>query len=342
MTLSLVRISTVIQDKRTSRFGDLPPRGMTAVSSGFTPKELTLDMVQRYSTAMMLHGAICFLVINEIEELPELAVRSALSESSMDIYIGYTQDSDIESLLISDRVHAVDLSARSTQVPTGAQYMDFSTTEFYKIVQLKWALFETLLPRFDFLIYSDIDVIWLRDAGLYVSKTFELNPELDFLVQGFTEEIGKEKLCMGFAAMRNHTRTLDFIKGCQSAHKDEYVLNNFIGDDDIVTSQYHSLSKPAWFRELPQMYFPVGRMLNLYGTEPIFPGLAAPAPYIFHLNYVVGLTNKRLMLRLLRKLKPVSKLLKFSKFRFWHLLLLTKRVRFILGSLKKNSLFNRL
>jgi hypothetical protein len=291
---------------------------------------------------MMLHGAICFLVINEIEELPELAVRSALSESSMDIYIGYTQESDIKSLLISDRVHAVDLSARSTQVPTGAQYMDFSTTEFYKIVQLKWALFETLLPRFDFLIYSDIDVIWLRDAGLYVSKTFELNPELDFLVQGFTEEIGKEKLCMGFAAMRNHTRTLDFIKGCQSAHKDEYVLNNFIGDDDIVTSQYHSLSKPAWFRELPQMYFPVGRMLNLYGTEPIFPGLAAPAPYIFHLNYVVGLTNKRLMLRLLRKLKPVSRLLKFSKFRFWHLLLLTKRVRFILGSLKKNSLFNRL
>lgn len=316
----------------------MPPMGMITVSPGFAALELTPAIVERYSKSMELKGAICFLVINQIEELPEFAVRSALSKSSMDIYIGYTQIDDVKNLLISDRVHAIDLSAEVAVDTSGAEYMDFSTTEFYKIVQLKWALFEALLPRFDFLIYSDIDVIWLRDAGCYVNEAFELNPEIDFLVQGFTEVVGRDELCMGFAAMRNNRRTLEFIEGCRTAHRSEYVSNQFIGDDDIVTSQFHSLSKPAWIRELPQMYFPVGRMLNLYSTKPTFPGLNAPKPFIFHLNYVVGLTNKRLMLRVLGNLKPVKDLLNFSNFRFWYLILFLKRARFKFGSLKRNSL----
>lgn len=298
-------------------------------------------MVQRYSKPMGLKGAICFLAINEIQELPELAVRSALSESSLDIYIGYTQISDVNNLLISDRVHAIDLSAHIASDQHGVQYMDFSTSEFYKIVQLKWSLFESLLPQFDFLIYSDIDVIWLRDSGFYVSSVFELNSDVDFLVQGFTEVVGREMLCMGFAAMRNNERTLQFIRDCRVNHRDEYVSNRFIGDDEIVTSQFHSLSRPSWIKELPQMYFPVGKMLNLYGTKPKFPGLASPEPYIFHLNYVVGLTNKRLMLRMLQNLESVEELLHFSNFRFWRLLVFLKRARFKLGTLKKRSFLKR-
>jgi hypothetical protein len=262
-------------------------------------------------------------------------VKSALSESSLDIYIGYTRISDIQDLLINDRVHAVDLSSNFATQEVPVQYMDFSTSEFYRIVQLKWALFELLLPQFDFLIYSDIDVIWLRDAGTYVHEAFQECPELNFLVQGFTEKVGQELLCMGFAAMRNNPETIDFIKSCRKLHTDEYLSNKFIGDDDIVTSQYHYLSKPSWVRELPHMYFPVGRMLNLYSTEPIYPGLKAPEPYIFHLNYVVGLTNKRLMLRLLRNFDSIRTALKHSHFRSWYLLLLLKRLRVIVGTLKR-------
>ncbi len=290
---------------------------------------------------MSLKGAICFLAINEIEELPLLAVKSALSESSLDIYIGYTRISDIQDLLINDRVHAVDLSNNFTSKEVPVQYMDFSTSEFYRIVQLKWALFELLLPQFDFLIYSDIDVIWLRDAGTYVLDAFQECPELNFLVQGFTEKVGQELLCMGFAAMRNNLETVNFIHSCRKLHTDEYLSNKFVGDDEIVTSQYHNLSRPNSIRELPHMYFPVGRMLNLYSTKPVFPGLAAPEPYIFHLNYVVGLSNKRLMLRLLRNLKPVKSTLRNSSFSNWYLLLILKRARFLLGSLKKKLSLDR-
>ena len=336
------RTSSVSQDKRSLRFGDLPPIGMITVSSGFITVELIAAMVQRYSRHMELKGAICFLVINKIEELPELAVRSALSESSMDVYIGYTQIKDIQNLLISDRVHPIDLSTHLVQERQDLEYKDFSSAEFYEIIQLKWSLFEELLPNFDFLVYSDVDVIWLRDAGRYVSDVFHSNPDIDFLVQGFTEVVGNEMLCMGFAAVRKNERTIEFIKGCRSSHREAHISNRFIGDDDIVTGQFHSLSRPSWIKELPQMFFPVGRMLNLYGTKPIFPGLAAPEPYIFHLNFVVGLTNKRLMLRLLRKLKPVSALLVNSYFRFWRVVLFLKCVRLKLGTLKKNSLLKRL
>lgn len=284
---------------------------------------------------MEQQGAICFLVINKISELPNVAIQSALKSSSLDIYIGYTDLEDIEELLIDERIHTLDLSKYTSPDRLHSVYQDFAQAEFYEIVQLKWQLFIELLPKFDFIVYSDIDVIWLRDAAVYIESVLKFCPEVDFLAQSFTEQIGKELLCMGFVGMRNTARNQDFIESCKEYHSKEFKSNNYLGDDEVLTERYQEVGRPNWIRELPQMFFPVGKMLNLYATRPKFPGLSAPRPYIFHLNYVVGLRNKRVMLRTISRLPNVSPLISSKSLIYWKLLLNLKRAKFTLGSAKK-------
>jgi len=285
---------------------------------------------------MKHQGAICFLVINRISELPKVAIRSALETSLLDIYIGYTNIEDVKELLLGDRIHLVDLSKSANPKLLNSIYQDFAQAAFYEIVQLKWQLFEQLLPNFDYLVYSDIDVIWFRDAAAYIGSAFQDNPEIDFLAQSFTEEIGKELLCMGFVGMRNTTRNREFIESCKSYHAEEFRGNNFLGDDEVLTARYQQVGRPNWIRQLPQMFFPVGMMLNLYTTRPKFPGLSAPNPYIFHLNYVVGLRNKRIMLRVIKRLPNLNRLLPTHTRLYWILLLNLKRAKYYLGTAKKN------
>jgi hypothetical protein len=286
---------------------------------------------------MKHQGAICFLVINKIIELPKIAIRSALESSSLDIYIGYTNFEDIKELLVSERIHLVDLSKSASPKLSSSVYQDFAQAAFYEIVQLKWELFGELLPKFDYLVYSDIDVIWFRDAAAYVGSAFKASPEIDFLAQSFTEQIGKELLCMGFVGMRNTPRNREFIESCKRYHTEEFRSNNYLGDDEVLTERYQQLGRPNWIRQLPQMFFPVGIMLNLYTTRPKFPGLSAPNPYIFHLNYVVGLRNKRIMLRAIRNLPNLKESLPPYSQLYWILLLNLKRAKLILGTAKKNS-----
>jgi hypothetical protein len=285
---------------------------------------------------MKHQGAICFLVINKISELPKVAIRSALESSSLDIYLGYTNIDDVKELLFSERIRLVDLSKSTSPKQFNSVYQDFAQAEFYEIVQLKWQLFEELLPKFEFLVYSDIDVIWFRDAATYIGSVFHDNPEVDLLAQSFTEIIGKELLCMGFVGMRNTARNREFIESCKKYHAVEFRGNNYLGDDEVLTERYQQVGRPNWIRQLPQMFFPVGIMLNLYTTRPKFPGLRAPSPYIFHLNYVVGLRNKRMMLRVIKRLPNLRKLLPPYSLLYWILLLNLKRAKYILGTARKN------
>ena len=135
--------------------------------------------------------------------------------------------------------------------------------------------------------------------------------------------------------MRNTPRNQEFIESCKSYHTEEFGSNNYLGDDEVLTERYQQVGRPNWIRELPQMFFPVGIMLNLYATRPRFPGLNAPKPYIFHLNYVVGLRNKRIMLRAIKNLPNLKKSLPLYSQLYWIILLNLKRAKFVLGTAKK-------
>ena len=149
-----------------------------------------------------------------------------------------------------------------------------------------------------------------------------------------TESMVDPKLCMGIISIWNCETTIDFIKECQRRHQKFTDEGSYIGDDDVITSLYHELNFPNWIAELPQSTYPVGKFANLYAKREIFPGLRQKTPMIFHANYVVGLRNKRLLLRISSKQLGLQNGIKLS-FK-WKFILLAKRLRLIGRRIQRN------
>ena len=250
---------------------------------------------------MMSRVAICFLVVNKMGVLPELAITSAFDRTGLDILVGCLDDEDLpclrsDLLFKTIRLESpLDLNMNQSE----NLYKDFSEDAFYQIVQLKWQLLERVLGMgYDYVLYSDTDVYWNENPVNELIRLFDLRNEVAVQIQSFSDYASIPQLCMGFVALRNSPVTHKFIQECKSRHAEHSRNLGRIGDDDIVTQYYLENNFPRFIQELPQTTFPVGRFLNLYSGKAKYPGLPSPRPFIFHANYVVGLRNKILLMKL--------------------------------------------
>lgn len=242
---------------------------------------------------------IVFLVVNRIQELPNVAITSALAVTSADIIIGYVDSMDLLGLPKSEQIRYIELGNEENVSSISREYSDFLTDDFYRIVKLKWSLLKSAVSLgYDYIIYSDTDVIWNRNPIPTLLLTFVGDREFEVLIQSFTTEPHSPNLCMGFVCFRNSQKSLDFILLCEASHLSESSHSERVGDDTIVTKLFTELGYPKWIKELPQGTFPTGWFINLYAKKCRFPTLNSPIPYIFHTNWVVGLDSKRLLTRL--------------------------------------------
>ena len=153
-------------------------------------------------------------------------------------------------------------------------------------------------------------------------------------MQSFGASESSPNLCMGFIGIRNTERSIDFIRQCKSRHKDLIKTNSKIGDDDIATLLLKEQGFPSWLHLLSQVYFPVGNLLNLFTSRNAFPGINSPKPFIFHLNYVIGLQNKRLMARIISERNPDWSIDSVMSFK-WRALRFLKKIKFYLSRLRR-------
>jgi hypothetical protein len=241
--------------------------------------------------------AICFLVINEIEELPVLAIKSVMAQTNFPIFIGYFRERDIWGLPKSTQIHYIKMGV--IDGPQSPKYQDFGTEAFYDAVSRKWDLFhEVFNLGFEIVIYNDIDLVWVRDASSEIVKFFSMTNQVDILVQSITQTPAQPSLCMGFVAFRNTPFASDFITDCARLNSESRLRLEKIGDDEVVTLMYQKSGFDSRIRELPQVTFPVGFSINLFKGRPRMPGMVRNTPYIFHANYVIGVRNKRILLRM--------------------------------------------
>jgi len=272
---------------------------------------------------------VCLLVVNKIDDLPVIAVQSILEFSESDILIGYIDERDLQKLPKNSRISFVNLQSQDSQIRNGTNqpkyYSDWNDQNFYEIIKLKWELLIYALSlNYSFIIYSDIDVIWLSDAAQVIQATFKKRNYLNLQIQSFTYASSSPKLCMGFIALRSNEYSEQILLQAKKRHWAEAKNNPRVGDDEIITLLYEELGYPYQFLELPQFRFPVGEGLNLL-KKSRFPGLNMPTPYIFHANYVVGLRNKRLLLRLALSRKLRRKF-KVRMSIYWFFVLVLKQV----------------
>jgi hypothetical protein len=184
---------------------------------------------------------------------------------------------------------------------TTERYIDFSQDYFFQLVQLKWDLFRMVgsISNAEFIIYSDLDVVILKDVILEFDKLFRDNPHIQVAVQDFTHSISEPRLCMGIFAFRNNAEITSIIRDCSSIHEDGLKVNSRYGDDDVITQYYVTHCRDDRIFLLPQQSFPVGNLVNLFMPYSPLRGLRPDFPYIFHANFVVGSRKKEFLLNLI-------------------------------------------
>lgn len=241
---------------------------------------------------------VCMLCVGDAEPISSLAFRSIRRNYSGSILIGYVNEADVSFAKHDGQVQFVDLSSKL--YISGGEYRGFQDPVFYQIVKLKWELLLCALDMdYENVIYSDLDVLWLRNAAETIKETFRKFTSVEVLIQSFTRGSELPCLCMGFVAFRAGNRMKEFIELCKSTHIDMAKTNQMLGDDEVISKVFQDMNYPGWIRELPQSTFPTGNLYPLFLKHFKFRKMAGINPYILHLNFVVGIENKILLLKYL-------------------------------------------
>ena len=245
---------------------------------------------------------IAILIVNNIDILPTVCIQSILEVTSNNIIIGYVDKTDIVSLPEDPRITYLDLKDEYNKLvvnSNGNDYISFENPEFFKLVKLKWKLFEKIFSSFEcsFLVYTDIDVIWVKNPIVELQGAFERNLDIIAYVQDYTTQLSVPRLCMGFFAIKNCPESHNLIINCKNLHTEMSRQNTRTGDDDVITAYYEKYGN-KFIGLLPQTSFPVGNLLKAFSKRNVFPGLRLDVPYIFHANFVVGNFKKILILDL--------------------------------------------
>ena len=244
---------------------------------------------------------ICLLVINKIQEMPQLVLNSILKSTSENILVGYIRESDVSELSRDSRISYVDLSSMADIEVTlnSSRYVDFSQEQFYQLVQYKWVLLEyATTSDFTTIIFSDFDVYWNRSPIAAINTVFSENPEVLVQIKTYTSSPDKEELCMGFVAFKNGSEFKNLVTSLAAIHRVSLLHKAFIGDDNVISDYYReNVSFRGQVRLLPQSTFPTGNLINAYARKDCFPGLVPYEPFIFHANFVIGSSKKIKLLK---------------------------------------------
>ena len=180
--------------------------------------------------------------------------------------------------------------------PLGAKHYDYFTDQFNIATLSKWeAINHQLQLDFDFIIFCDLDVVWLNSPIEYFARFFE---DTNYSIATQSEGLSKwpPEACTGFMAIRRNEFTVKFFKSCYNAHvellrqgkncNDQHVLNDLLLAHPNLRNQVYFLDCSL---------FPNGQLYNIIDRSNDFVKSELTKesnPYIFHANWVVGEDTK--------------------------------------------------
>lgn len=230
----------------------------------------------------------------------DLALQSILRVTDAPVVVGYLNSADVEDLRKYSSLTFIQLDSEAANIGliNSEIYQDYENEIFFKLVQLKWPLFKYASNLFesDFVIYSDLDVVWIESPETYLRNVYSENETVNICIQDATFKGATKALCMGFLSFRNNVRALNILEDCRKEHAEALNRNPRSGDDGVITDYFNRLRDKSDFFLLPQVSFPIGLFSNAYGDHSPFLGLTATNPFIFHANYLVGTKRKAIMM----------------------------------------------
>jgi hypothetical protein len=172
----------------------------------------------------------------------------------------------------------------------------FGTPCYNQFMHQKVLFIQRNLHIYRHVIYSDLDVAWLRNPVPHLN---EIHKEHSFAFQSEAQSVCRKILCFGFVSIRSSVISRYFISSLVKNLKPSGSLALHESDQEAL-NRLHQTSR-YFYRTvyvLSEALFPNGLGYKLFAKDDEDTQLTQKLePYIFHANFVVGLPKKRYLLQ---------------------------------------------
>jgi len=190
----------------------------------------------------------------------------------------------------------VDVEKGLDEIPSSiAGSHDYGTPCFNQLMHQKVFFIHRNLHAYRHVIYSDLDVAWLRNPIPHLN---EIHKKYAFAFQSEAQSVCRKILCFGFLSIRSSIVSRYYFGILARSLKSSASLALYESDQEILNRLYQSsryLHRAVYI--LSETLFPNGLGYKLLAKDDEDAQLTQRLqPYIFHANFVVGLPKKRCLL----------------------------------------------
>ena len=223
---------------------------------------------------------------------PEIKTSIYMTETDVKVQLSsHPAFHDSELILINNHPKAGDSPSDTDR------FGDYGTTLFNTRTTLKWFILLDAIKRHKSnIIFSDIDILFLRPLPL--QEFGAILEDYDIFIQDEGAETYPKSPCTGFMGFKDCEENLKLLLELNRIHTDRNALQN---DQDVFRNALRAnkaILEKTYF--LSQYLFPVGYLAPaiLRGDNSL---TLRPKndPYIFHANWVIGLSAKRSLIELI-------------------------------------------
>ena len=194
--------------------------------------------------------------------------------------------------LYSDRIRTISNPLLSENEGEMEGYSSFGSRSFHNISWKKIVFIRQLIEVHPHVVYSDIDVAWLRNPLHYLSQVALAYP-IAFQTEGLARF--PPALCSGFVSFARCERTRAFLDALIDFHAGRTGDEELI--DDQAACQRLIENNPTWLRDI--YCLPEALFLNGLGYRTLQDSGERPSamegellPFLFHANWTIGSDNK--------------------------------------------------
>lgn len=249
-----------------------------------------LNQENNFAFALIIFGKLgksAKISLNSILKTGVTRICIAGDESGLNWIERHVSESQ-KHILCSHEIPKHDLLNLKLDLFSTNQYSIFGQERFIKLTTFKWYLLKSVLDTHDYLdyvIFSDLDVLWLKNPSLKHLKSNSLN-HTTVVIQDDTPVGALEPhFCTGIMYWLNTDESTKILESLYSMQYHENLRGNLIPDEPTFNNWFRSMARPVNIELLNPGTFVIGHRFFQLLVSKNWPLKEVTA---FHSNYVVG------------------------------------------------------
>ena len=233
-----------------------------------------LNQENNFAFALIIFGKLgksAKISLNSILKTGVTRICIAGDESGLNWIERHVSESQ-KHILCSHEIPKHDLLNLKLDLFSTNQYSIFGQERFIKLTTFKWYLLKSVLDTHDYLdyvIFSDLDVLWLKNPSLKHLKSNSLN-HTTVVIQDDTPVGALEPhFCTGIIYWLNTDESTKILESLYSMQYHENLRGNLIPDEPTFNNWFRSMAIPVNIELLNPGTFVIGHRFFSYLSQRI-------------------------------------------------------------------------